>query len=49
MKTRLLLSVLCLLTLAGCGGYSNASLYPEGIGTAYVEMFDNQSFRRGVE
>jgi hypothetical protein len=46
----LLSSVFCLLTVAGCeGGYSNASLYPEGIGTVYVEMFDNQSFRRGVE
>jgi hypothetical protein len=38
-----------LITLAGCGGYSNASLYPETVGTVYVEMFDNQSFRRGVE
>jgi hypothetical protein len=38
------------LLLVGCnGGYSNASLYPEGIGTVYVEMFDNQSFRRGIE
>ena len=45
----LLSSVFCLLTLSGCGGYSNASLYPEGVGTVYVEMFDNQSFRRGIE
>jgi hypothetical protein len=37
--------------LTGCegSGYSNASLYPEGVGTVYVEMFDNQSFRRGIE
>jgi hypothetical protein len=38
--------------LAGCGentGYTNSALYPENIGTVYVEMFDNQSFRRGVE
>jgi predicted ABC-type ATPase len=36
--------------VAGCeGGYSNASLYPEGVGTVYVEMFNNQSFRRGIE
>jgi hypothetical protein len=39
------------LLLSGCdgGGYSNTSLYPEGVGTVYVEMFDNQSFRRGIE
>jgi len=47
-------SVLCLLSsifsiLAGCSGYSNESLYPQGVGTVYVEMFDNQSFRRGIE
>jgi len=35
--------------LAGCSGYSNTSLYPQGVGTVYVEMFDNQSFRRGIE
>ncbi|MBN2019392.1 MAG: LptE family protein [Sedimentisphaerales bacterium] len=46
----LLPSVFCLLLLSGCdGGYCNTSLYPQGIGTVYVEMFDNQSFRRGVE
>jgi hypothetical protein len=31
------------------GGYSNASLYPSGIGSVYVEMFENKSFWRGVE
>jgi hypothetical protein len=44
--------IFCLLISAGCGdnpGYTNSSLYPENIGTVYVEMFDNQSFRRGVE
>ena len=46
--------IICALVLfsAGCGenpGYTNTSLYPENIGTVYVEMFDNQSFRRGVE
>jgi hypothetical protein len=40
--------VLC-LGLGGCSGYSNMSLYPQGVGTVYVEMFDNQSFRRGIE
>jgi hypothetical protein len=53
-KTDGLLSVLCLLSavlclLTGCSGYGNASLYPQGVGTVYVEMFDNQSFRRGIE
>jgi hypothetical protein len=36
----------------GCAemsGYSNKSLFPEKIGSVYVEMFDNRSFRRGVE
>jgi len=37
------------LSLAGCGGYSNESLFPENVSSVYVEMFDNQSFRRGVE
>jgi hypothetical protein len=43
---------LFLFFMSGCGenrGYSNAPLYPQGIATVYVEMFDNQSFRRGVE
>jgi len=35
---------------AGCGGgYSNESLYESDISSVYVEMFDNRSFRRGVE
>lgn len=33
----------------GAGGYSNESLYPGGVHSVYVEMFDNQSFRRGIE
>lgn len=35
--------------LGGCSGYSNQSLYPEDVSSVYVEMFDNRSFRRGVE
>jgi hypothetical protein len=35
--------------LSGCAGYSNTSLYPKDVSTVYVEMFDNQSFRRGIE
>ncbi len=30
-------------------GYSNESLFPEEVSSVYVEMFGNQSFRRGVE
>jgi hypothetical protein len=40
------------LGFCGCsriGGYSNECLYPENIRSIYVEMFDNQSFWRGVE
>ncbi len=38
--------------LCGCGemsGYSNESLFPAEVSSVYVEMFDNRSFRRGVE
>jgi hypothetical protein len=38
--------------LCGCSeiaGYSNESLFPEDISSVCLEMFDNQSFRRGVE
>jgi len=48
-------SVLCLLSsvlLGGCGsstGYSNASLFPSDVNNIYLEMFDNRSFRRGIE
>jgi len=40
------------LALFGCAQistYSNKSLFPEKIKSVYVEMFDNRSFRRGVE
>ena len=36
----------------GCGslsGYSNESLYPQNVETVCLEMFENESFRRGVE
>jgi hypothetical protein len=38
--------------LGGCdgmAGYSNESLFPEDIRSVCLEMFDNQTFRRGVE
>jgi hypothetical protein len=40
------------LSLCGCSkmtGYYNSSLYPQDIRSVCLEMFDNQSFRRGVE
>jgi hypothetical protein len=30
-------------------GYSNESLFPDNIGSVYLEMFENQSLERGVE
>jgi hypothetical protein len=44
--------VLCAFGLCGCAeltGYSNRSLFPQDIDTVYLEMFDNQTFRRGAE
>ncbi len=44
--------ILILLACCGCNnfaGYSNDSLFPAGIESVYVEMFDNQTFRRGTE
>jgi hypothetical protein len=38
-----------ILVFSGCTGYSNESLFPQDISSVYVEMFDNQTFRRGVE
>jgi hypothetical protein len=44
------------IALNGCGdentflaGYSNQSLFPDDIESVYVQMFENQGFRRGVE
>jgi len=30
-------------------GYSNESLFPQDVRSVYLEMFNNQTFRRGVE
>ncbi len=46
-----LIPVFC-LTIWGCAGlraYSNESLFDESFTSIYVEMFDNRTFRRGVE
>ncbi len=44
--------MLCILSFCGCAGmrgYSNEPLFPQDISSVCLEMFDNQSFRRGVE
>ena len=46
-------AVVC-MTLAFCGcadmsGYSNESLFPGDVKSVCLEMFDNQTFRRGIE
>jgi hypothetical protein len=43
------LIVASLAGFCGCASYSNKSLFPEDVGSVYVEMFDNKSFWRGVE
>ena len=35
--------------LCGCSGYTNQSLYPQDVQSICIEMFDNESFQRGVE
>lgn len=57
--SRKVLVLLCSYALAlfisafcGCSemsGYSNKSLFPEDVSSVCLEMFDNKSFRRGVE
>jgi len=34
---------------AGISGYSNESLFPQDVDSICLEMFDNQTFRRGTE
>lgn len=41
--------VAALAGIGGCAGYSNESLFPKEVGSVYVEMFDNQTYWRGVE
>jgi len=43
------LSVLSLAVVAGCAHYSARSLLPENVRTIYVPIFDNRTFRRGIE
>jgi hypothetical protein len=44
-----MLATIWLTGCAGLRGYSNQSLYPDNIQSVRLEMFDNRSFRRGVE
>jgi hypothetical protein len=41
--------ILCFCGCAKIGSYSNESLFPKDVDTVYLQMFDNRSFRRGVE
>jgi hypothetical protein len=34
---------------AGCGGYTNQSLYTNDVKSVFVEMFDNATFQRDLE
>ncbi len=46
------LNIAVCLGFYGCAemnGYSNQTLFPEGLSSVYVQMFDNRSFQRGVE
>ncbi len=46
-----LIAVVCLGSV-GCArmkGYSNESLFSDEVNSVYLQMFENQSFRRGLE
>jgi hypothetical protein len=48
----MLLAALLPLAFSGCSGmfgYSDESLFPKNIKSVRLEMFDNQTFRRGTE
>jgi len=47
-----LMHFVTLLCFCGCSqmsGYSNDSLFPQNVSSVYVEMFENETFWRGVE
>ncbi|MCK4294757.1 MAG: LptE family protein [Planctomycetes bacterium] len=51
-RAAMLLCALLGLGLCGCSGmfgYSDKSLFPRNVSTVTFEMFDNQTFRRGIE
>ena len=50
-EIRIYITLVC-LGLGGCAemsGYSDESLFPKDVDSVYVKMFDNRSYRRGVE
>ncbi|MDD5458529.1 MAG: LPS assembly lipoprotein LptE [Phycisphaerae bacterium] len=52
IKKIALLMLVIILAVSGCNpfsGYSNKSLYRADVSTVYVEMFEDSSFRRGIE
>jgi len=38
-----------ILVFSGCTGYSNQSMFSQDINSVCLKMFDNQTFRRGIE
>lgn len=44
-----MLAALAAVLLTGCSGYTNKSLFPQDVKSVYVQMFDNRTFRRGME
>jgi len=38
-----------IFAFSGCAGYSNESMFPQDVSSVCLEMFDNQTFRRGLE
>lgn len=47
-SSRWLLSILIVFVLAGCG-YSSHSILKKNVGNIYIPIFDNKTFRRGLE
>jgi hypothetical protein len=45
----LALAGLAAALLASCSGYTNQSLFPGDVKSVYIQMFDNRTFRRGIE
>jgi hypothetical protein len=43
------ISLAAIFLFAGCSGYTSKPLYSQDIKSVYVEMFDNETFRRDLE
>ncbi len=44
-----LCALCCICGCGGADGYSDESMFPETISGVYVEMFENETFWRGIE